>query len=46
MNKRAHAGLIVMSPDPLRVEYLLHEYTVRFYQDFFATQPQLERVVN
>ncbi len=46
MNKRAHAGLIVMSPDPMRVEYLLHEYTERFYRDFFATQPMLERTVH
>ena len=46
MNKHSHAGLIVMSPDPLRVEYLLHEYTQRFYRDFFATQPAPERAVN
>lgn len=46
MNKRAHAGLIVMSPDPLRVQYLLHEYTHRFYQDFYAMQPAPERAVS
>jgi biotin carboxylase len=46
MNKRAHAGLIVMSPEQLRVEYLLHEYTERFYRDFFATQPLPERAVS
>jgi biotin carboxylase len=46
MDKRAHAGLIVMSPDHLRVQYLLHEYTHRFYQDFYAMQPAPERAVS
>lgn len=39
LNKRAHAGLIVRSPDPQRVEHLLADYTERFYKDFYATQP-------
>ncbi len=43
LNKRSHAGLIVSSTDPDRVEQLLEEYTRRFYQDFFATQPAPER---
>ena len=43
MNKRAHAGLIVMSPDPSRVEDLLKEYSRRFYQDFFAMNSAPER---
>ena len=34
-----HAGLVVVSKDPGRVTTLLDEYTNRFYQDFFATQP-------
>lgn len=42
MNKRAHAGLIVKSPDPLRVSSLLDEYTQRFFKDFFATHPAQE----
>jgi biotin carboxylase len=46
MNKRYHAGLIVMSPDPSRVAHLLEEYTNRFYSDFFATQPLPERAVS
>lgn len=39
LNKRYHAGLIVVSKDPKRVERLLDEYTERFYEDFYATQP-------
>jgi biotin carboxylase len=46
MNKRYHAGLIVMSPDSSRIAHLLEEYTKRFYQDFFATQPLPERAVS
>jgi biotin carboxylase len=46
MNKRSHAGLIVRSPELERVEYLLYEYTQRFYQDFFATHPVQERAVS
>jgi biotin carboxylase len=41
--KRHHAGLIVTSPYPERVQHLLEEYTGRFYQDFHATAPPLER---
>jgi carbamoylphosphate synthase large subunit len=39
LNKRYHAGLIVASPDPARVEHLLEEYTQRFLTDFHATAP-------
>lgn len=39
LNKRYHAGLIVKSPDPARVAHLLTEYTHRFYQDFYTTEP-------
>lgn len=46
MNKRYHAGLIVMSSDSARVNHLLDDYTRRFYQDFFATQPLPERAVS
>jgi len=46
MNKRFHAGLIVMSHDPARVEYLLYEYTERFYKDFFKMLPAPERAVS
>lgn len=39
MNKRFHAGLIIKSHDPARIEQLLNEYTLRFFKDFFATHP-------
>lgn len=37
--KPFHAGLIVASPKPERVEQLVSEYRDRFYTDFFATVP-------
>lgn len=39
MNKHHHAGLIVASKDPARVEELLNGYVERFYQDFHASVP-------
>jgi biotin carboxylase len=43
IRKHHHAGLIVRSPDSLRVEALIEDYTKRFYRDFFATAPPPER---
>ncbi len=43
IRKDHHAGLIVCSPAPERVEALLADYTQRFYRDFFATAPAPER---
>jgi biotin carboxylase len=43
IRKDYHAGLIVRSPDPQRVERLIAEYTERFYRDFFATVPPPDR---
>jgi len=37
--KKHHAGLIVASEDPARVDALLDQYTARFATDFFATAP-------
>ncbi|MBI2833179.1 MAG: ATPase [Acidobacteria bacterium] len=37
--KHHHAGMIVASSDPARVQQLLDEYSRRFYDDFFATAP-------
>jgi hypothetical protein len=45
VHKHHHAGLIVASPDPTRVEELLTSYTARFYQDFHATAPAPDRPV-
>ena len=42
-NKHNHAGLIVASPDPDRVQTLLDEYAQRFVQDFLAVMPALDK---
>jgi hypothetical protein len=39
LNKRHHVGLLVASHDSQRIEQLLLEYSHRFYDDFFTTQP-------
>lgn len=39
MNKKYHAGLIIKSNDFNRVGELMNDYTNRFYNEFFATQP-------
>lgn len=41
--KKHHVGLIVRSPDPARVQELLHGYVERMRQDFLAWQPPLDR---
>jgi ATP-grasp domain len=43
MEKKHHVGLIVRSPDPARIEQLIHDYARRFRQDFFASQPPRDR---
>ena len=42
-DKKHHVGLIVKSPDPQRVQELLHSYVERMRQDFLAWQPPLDR---
>jgi biotin carboxylase len=44
IRKHHHAGLIVRSPDPRRVEQLLDEYSAEFAARFLATLPPLERL--
>jgi biotin carboxylase len=39
ISKYHHAGLIVKSPEPARVDALLNSYATRFVADFLATQP-------
>jgi biotin carboxylase len=41
--KKHHAGLIVRSEDPKRVDQLLDDYTGRFLQDFYASAPAPDR---
>jgi biotin carboxylase len=43
MHKKYHAGLIVASPNPQRVDELLNAYSQRFYDDFVVVHPQWER---
>ena len=43
LKKRYHAGLIVQSSERERVSFLMKEYSRRFYEDFYATQPLPER---
>ena len=43
LRKAHHAGLIVTSPNGERVAHLLDEYTQRFYADFHASAPPLDR---
>jgi carbamoylphosphate synthase large subunit len=43
MQKHHHAGLIVMSPDHGRVQQLLADYTKRFYEDFYTSEPAPNR---
>ena len=43
IRKDHHAGLIISSPDPARVDALVADYATRFYPDFFATAPPPER---
>jgi biotin carboxylase len=42
LSKRHHAGLVVTSPGPARVDDLLATYMPRFQSDFFATMPAAE----
>lgn len=43
LDKLHHAGLVVASSNAERVRELLESYTQRFYQDFYATQPPLDK---
>lgn len=44
LRKRHHAGLVVRSDDPARVEALLARYAERFRDDFAAALPPPERI--
>ncbi len=43
VDKKQHAGLVVASADPGRVEQLLNRYAERFGHDFLAVLPPLEK---
>lgn len=42
LTKSHHAGFVITSQDPGRVEFLLDQYTQRFANDFLATLPPHE----
>ena len=42
LHKKHHAGLILSSPDPQRLEALLTDYSQRFAEDFLAVMPPKE----
>ena len=46
IRKRHHAGLIVASPDAVRVSELLDEHVRRFYADFHASAPAPDRPID
>jgi biotin carboxylase len=46
MKKEFHAGLIFNSPDHNRIEELLQQYTNRFYEEFFTSQPLPDKPSN
>jgi biotin carboxylase len=46
MNKKNHAGLIVISKNAKRVETLLEQYQQRFAHDFMAALPPPEKPTN
>ncbi|HJZ69419.1 MAG TPA: ATP-grasp domain-containing protein [Blastocatellia bacterium] len=39
LNKLHHAGFVVASKDPSRIQELLESYSRRFYEDFYTSQP-------
>ncbi|MBA3946143.1 MAG: ATP-grasp domain-containing protein [Herpetosiphonaceae bacterium] len=43
LDKHHHVGLVVGSPDPDRVQWLLAEYSRRIANDFYASQPAPQR---
>jgi biotin carboxylase len=43
IKKHHHAGLILRSPDPQRVQALLDGYSPRFAEEFLAVQPPREK---
>jgi hypothetical protein len=46
LDRLNHAGLVVASPSHERVQTLIDSYIPRFYADFHATQPPLEKPAN
>jgi biotin carboxylase len=43
LNEHHHAGIVLSSKQPERIEELLESYSRRFYDDFYASQPHLDK---
>lgn len=43
LDQHHHAGLVVASPDHERVQSLIESYVPRFYEDFHASKPPLDK---
>ena len=39
LKKRHHAGLVLCSSDPARIQLLLEDYSRRFAEEFLAIEP-------
>jgi biotin carboxylase len=46
LNKRHHAGFVVVSPDAARVQQLMASFLHRFQHDFFASLPAPDRATS
>jgi biotin carboxylase len=46
LNKRHHAGLVLVSPESQRVQQLLDAYLHRFHHDFYASMPAPEKATD
>ena len=44
IHKKNHAGLIVSSPDPARLQAILENYSWRFSNDFLTAAPQYDKI--
>jgi biotin carboxylase len=43
LKKLHHAGLVIASTDAQRIEQLLTSYSRRFYEDFYTSEPPLDK---
>ncbi len=46
MNKKYHAGLVIVADEYDRISALIENYTERFYEDFFISQPLRDKATN
>ncbi|MCB0743795.1 MAG: ATPase, partial [Ignavibacteriae bacterium] len=46
LNKKYHAGLVIVSKKYERISELINDYTKRIYDDFFISQPLKDKATN